>query len=78
MLVGVGVVAITAVLAKIFMSKDKKKKGPVTLADPNIKYPLKLVDKEVRLLRLYFFADAQIAQSMLFKQTRQLGQSNQQ
>ena len=58
MLVGVGVVAITAVLAKIFMSKDKKKKGPVTLVDPNIKYPLKLVDKEVRfngLLRQYFF-----------------------
>ena len=46
-LAGVGVVAVTAVLAKMFLF-GKKKKQPVTLQDPNIKYPLKLVDKEVR------------------------------
>jgi len=45
-LVGVGVIAVTAVLAKMFLG-GKKKKAPVTLKDPNIKYPLKLVDKEV-------------------------------
>ncbi|KAH9518803.1 NADH-cytochrome b5 reductase 3 [Bulinus truncatus] len=48
-LVGVGVVAVTAILAKIFlpgMFGSKKKSPPVTLKDPTIKYPLKLVDKE--------------------------------
>ncbi|KAI0234305.1 NADH-cytochrome b5 reductase 3 [Lamellibrachia satsuma] len=46
LLVGVAVVAVTtAVLAKIFLFG--RKKAPVTLKDPNIKYPLKLVDKEV-------------------------------
>ncbi len=45
--VGVGVVVITAVLAKIFLFGNKKKKPPVTLKDPTVKYPLKLVDKEV-------------------------------
>ncbi|XP_055998028.1 NADH-cytochrome b5 reductase 3-like isoform X1 [Ostrea edulis] len=46
-LIGVGLVAVTAVLAKIFLFGNKKKaKSPVTLQDPNIKYPLKLVDKE--------------------------------
>ena len=49
MLIGVGVVAVTAILAKIFLFGNKKKtKSPVTLQDPNTKYPLKLVDKEVR------------------------------
>ena len=47
MLVGVAVVAVTAVLAKVFLFGNKKKKSPVTLQDPNIKYSLKLVDKEV-------------------------------
>jgi len=46
-IVGVGVVAITAILAKMFLFKDKKKKKEVTLKDPQIKYPLKLVDKEI-------------------------------
>ncbi|KAK2152216.1 hypothetical protein LSH36_337g05035 [Paralvinella palmiformis] len=45
--VGVGVVIVTAVLAKIFLFGNKKKKSPVTLIDPQVKYPLKLVDKEV-------------------------------
>ena len=49
MLVGVVVVAVTAVIAK--MSMSKKKKAPITLKDPEIKYPLKLVDKEVRSLQ---------------------------
>lgn len=43
-LVGVGVVAVTAILAKMFLFK--KKKAPVTLKDSSIKYPLQLVDKE--------------------------------
>lgn len=43
---GVGVIAITAVLAKMFLFGKKKKSNPVTLQDPNIKYALKLVDKE--------------------------------
>ena len=46
LLVGVAAVAVTtAVLAKIFLFG--RKKAPITLKDPNIKYPLKLVDKEV-------------------------------
>jgi len=43
-LVGVGVVAITAVLAKMFLFG--RKKAPVTLKESTVKYPLKLVDKE--------------------------------
>lgn len=43
-LVGVGVVVVTAVLAKMFVF-GKKKKPPVTLEDPAVKYKLKLVDK---------------------------------
>ena len=39
-----GVVALTAVLAKIFLDRKAKK---VTLEDPNTKYPLKLVKKEI-------------------------------
>ncbi|KAL4224696.1 NADH-cytochrome b5 reductase 3 [Mactra antiquata] len=45
-LVGTTVVAATAVLAKVFLFGDKKKKNPVTLQDPNVKYPLKLIDRE--------------------------------
>ena len=53
-LVGVGVVAISAVLAKIILDGREKKK---TLLDPNAKYPLKLIKKEklshdTRLFRL--------------------------
>ena len=44
MVVGVGVVALTAVLAKILLDRKAKK---VTLEDPNTKYPLKLVKKEI-------------------------------
>jgi len=49
-LVGVGAVAVTAILAKIFLPGIfgvKKKSPPVTLKDATLKYPLKLVDKEV-------------------------------
>merc|ERR1712018_413644 len=42
--VGVGVVAITAILAKILLDRKKKK---ITLEDPNVKYSLKLIKKEV-------------------------------
>ncbi|XP_076450996.1 NADH-cytochrome b5 reductase 2-like isoform X2 [Babylonia areolata] len=45
-LIGVAVVGATAILAKIFLFGDRKKKAPVTLKDPTVKYPLKLVDKE--------------------------------
>lgn len=39
-------VATTAVLAKMFLFGDKKKKNPVTLQNPEVKYPLKLIDRE--------------------------------
>ncbi|XP_052269967.1 NADH-cytochrome b5 reductase 3-like isoform X2 [Dreissena polymorpha] len=45
-LVGTVVVGATAVLAKLFLFGDKKKKAPVTLQDPTVKYPLKLIDRE--------------------------------
>lgn len=45
-LVGTAVVAVTAVLAKMFLFGNKKKKAPVTLQDPTVKYPLKLIDRE--------------------------------
>lgn len=46
--VGLVVVAITAaVLAKFFFSG--RKKPAVTLREPDVKYPLKLIDKVVRL-----------------------------
>lgn len=44
MAVGVGVVAVTAILAKILLDRKTKK---ITLEDPNVKYPLKLVEKQV-------------------------------
>lgn len=48
--IGVSVVAVTAILAKIFLPSlfaNKKKSPPITLKDPTLKYSLKLVDKEV-------------------------------
>ena len=51
---GGAVVAVTAVLAKMFLFGDKKKKAPVTLQDPTVKYPLKLIDREVSVY-LHFF-----------------------
>lgn len=45
-LVGSVVVAVTAVMAKVFLFGDKKKKCPITLQDPTVKYPLKLIDRE--------------------------------
>merc|ERR1712026_474825 len=42
--VGVGVVTITAILAKILLDRKSKK---ITLEDPNTKYALKLIKKEV-------------------------------
>jgi len=44
-LVGVGVVAASAVLLKYLMAGYKKKK--ITLVDPNVKYALKLTEKQV-------------------------------
>uniref|UniRef100_A0A0B6Y0A4 NADH-cytochrome b5 reductase n=1 Tax=Arion vulgaris TaxID=1028688 RepID=A0A0B6Y0A4_9EUPU len=45
-LVGVGVVTITAILIPCLLRKGKKK-SPKTLQDATLKYPLKLVDKEI-------------------------------
>ena len=54
LLVGVGVVVVTIVVGKIFFGGKKKSKGPkVTLENPEVKYPLELVDKEVRNLACY-------------------------
>jgi len=44
-LVGVGVVAVSAILLKFFMDQAKKKK--ITLVDPNTKYALKLIEKRI-------------------------------
>ena len=43
-LVGVGVVAVSAILAKIILDRQKNKKK-ITLEDPNVKYALKLIEK---------------------------------
>ena len=51
-LAGVGVVAVTAILAKIFLPGlfgGKKKGAPTTLKDATVKYPLKLIDREVSI-----------------------------
>jgi len=44
--IGVGVVAVSAILAKFLLEWNKKKKL-ITLEDPNTKYPLKLIDKKI-------------------------------
>lgn len=46
LLVGVGVVAVSAIIAKLLLDSMKKTKK-VTLVDPNVKYPLKLIEKVV-------------------------------
>lgn len=49
MAAGVFAVAVTAVIVKYFLlDSSKKKTSPVTLVDPNVKYPLKLTEKEVQ------------------------------
>ncbi|XP_060564956.1 NADH-cytochrome b5 reductase 3-like [Ruditapes philippinarum] len=52
-LVGTAIVATTAVVAKMFLFGDKKKKNPVTLQDPTVKYPLKLIDREVNCEQVF-------------------------
>lgn len=47
LLVGIGVVVGTAVIAKLYFSLSKGNSAPKALQDPNVKYPLKLVAKEV-------------------------------
>ncbi|GAB6029997.1 NADH-cytochrome b5 reductase 2 [Chamberlinius hualienensis] len=47
LVIGVGIVVITALMAKVYLGKKRSKKNPVTLVDPNVKYPLRLVQKEV-------------------------------
>ena len=43
-LVGVGVVAVSALIAKVLLDMKKKKK--VTLVDPNVKYALELKERQ--------------------------------
>ncbi len=45
LLAGAAVLGVVAVAAYIF-SQSKKKRAPVTLEDPNQKYPLRLIDKK--------------------------------
>eukprot|EP00088_Acartia_fossae_P009018 TRINITY_DN14350_c0_g1_i1.p1 TRINITY_DN14350_c0_g1~~TRINITY_DN14350_c0_g1_i1.p1 ORF type:complete len:304 (-),score=60.45 TRINITY_DN14350_c0_g1_i1:291-1202(-) len=45
-LMGLGAVAVTAALIK-YWNSDARKKKPVTLVDPNVKYPLKLIEKKI-------------------------------
>ena len=44
LLAGLGVAAAAVVIAKIYFGG--KKKAPITLSDPNSKFPLKLIDKK--------------------------------
>jgi hypothetical protein len=46
--IGLFVAAVTSVIVKyFFLDSNKKKQSPVTLVDSTVKYPLKLVEKEV-------------------------------
>lgn len=45
--VGLFAVVVTAVLVKYFLFNTTKKLSPVTLVDSTVKYPLKLIEKEV-------------------------------
>jgi cytochrome-b5 reductase len=44
-IIGLAVVAVTAIAAKIYLSR-RKEKSPKTLLDPTVKYALKLIEKE--------------------------------
>lgn len=41
-------VAVVVVSVLFFLQKKKKKKLPVTLQDSSVKYPLPLIEKQVR------------------------------
>ncbi|XP_049837035.1 NADH-cytochrome b5 reductase 2 isoform X1 [Schistocerca gregaria] len=45
--VGVGVVIVTAILAKVYFSRKKSKEPLITLKDPTVKYALPLIEKKV-------------------------------
>lgn len=45
--VGVGVVVLTALLAKVYFSRKKSKELLITLKDPTVKYALPLIEKKV-------------------------------
>jgi len=45
LLVGLGVVVVTAVAAKVYLWRRKNRGPPRALEDPNVKYPLRLIDK---------------------------------
>lgn len=46
-LVGIGAVIGTAILAKIYFSYSNSKQSPKTLLDPQVKYPLTLINKVI-------------------------------
>ncbi len=46
-IVGIGVIAVTTLVIARVVLFGRKKKAPITLKDPAVKYHLKLVDKEV-------------------------------
>ena len=46
-LAGLGVVILTALAAKVYLWRRKSRGPPRALQDPNVKYPLRLIDKLV-------------------------------
>ncbi|KAF0310002.1 NADH-cytochrome b5 reductase 2 [Amphibalanus amphitrite] len=46
-LIGIGLAVLTAITAGLFLWKRKKRGPPRLLEDPNVKYPLRLIDKLV-------------------------------
>ena len=63
-IVGVVVVAATAIMAKIFLFGKKKKQPPITLKDSTVKYPLQLVDREVCSFHFWTVFCQSISQSV--------------
>jgi len=45
-IIGIGVVVITAVVAKFYFSRKKEQGPPKALQDPDKKYPFKLIERE--------------------------------
>lgn len=48
---GIGIVVVTAIAAKLYFNwlkpRERSSKSPVTLLDPQTKYPLKLIQRDV-------------------------------
>ena len=61
--IGAVVIAVTGVVVKLIFGGSKKKGPPKTLIEPTVKYPLKLVDKEVSNICTAVFIFGQIRKS---------------